>query len=185
MGKSKGTTFVSLKSFVLKRFGSEGWTQLLNSLDPLERVFVERPLTSKWYDFELVYKAEQALVHALGKGDLKVAREFGHFGAEKDLTFLEIFFLKMANPAYAIEKAGQYWHRFHDWGEVKVERMGKCNARVTIKGCPHPNEPFCEELTGYIERLFQLVGAKEVFLEHKHCRARKAEECVWEGHWKG
>jgi uncharacterized protein (TIGR02265 family) len=184
MAKTKGTGLVALKAFVRERFGEAGWQRLLEAIEPTDRAAVEMPVSISWYDLETAQRAVRALVKVLGDGNPQLAVEFGRHEAEHDLTSVQRFFLKMANPAYALEKAGQYWRRFADWGEWRVERLGSGGARATLKGCPHPEVYYCAELTGYLARMWELVGARDPHVRHTHCRNRGDQDCTWEGTWK-
>ena len=73
----------------------------------------------------------------------------------------------MANPAYVLEKAGEYWSRFYDSGEWEVVRETPNRARGTLSGV-QPFDPYLGiYVTEYCHRLFELVGAKEVRTSHR------------------
>jgi hypothetical protein len=183
LAKLKGTIFASLKAFINKRFGSDKWQEFLNALPPDERTKLELPVSIGWYDLELVIKAMHVLDDVIGSGDGVLVFEFGRFDAEQDLTTVQRLFLRIANPAYVLEKAGQYWRRFCDFGEWKVERQGKNGASAELVGCPQVDELYCIELTGYLKRMWELVGARTVQVKHTMCRARGDDQCVWVGAW--
>jgi predicted hydrocarbon binding protein len=184
MARSKGTVFVALKSFIRKRFGDDGWQRFLASMPDADRVQVEMPVSGKWYELALVHRALHALVDELGGGNVDIAEDFGKHDAENDLNTVQRIFLRLANPAYAIEKSGQYWSRFCDFGELKVTRHGKNSASATLTGVPLVEELYCRQLTGYLTRLFELVGAKDLKVSHSECCARGDRQCTWMGTWR-
>ena len=45
------------------------------------------------------------------------------------------------------------------------------------------DELYCIELTGYLKRMWELVGARNVSVKHDECRAKGHDRCVWTGAW--
>ncbi|MBW1807645.1 MAG: 4-vinyl reductase [Deltaproteobacteria bacterium] len=183
MARVKGTFFIALKSFIRARYGNQGWKRLIESLPEKDRVQVEMSVSMGWFDLDLIVQALHVLVEVLGGRDKQLAYEFGRFDAEQDLTKIQRLFLRMANPAYVIEKAGQYWSRFCDFGEWQIERQGKNQASASLVKCSIADELYCLELSGYLNRLFEMVGAKNLQVEHTQCRARGDDKCSWVGKW--
>jgi predicted hydrocarbon binding protein len=183
MANTKGTGFVALKSFVTRRFGYEGWKLYLGRVEPRERNDIEMPSAQAWYDLGIWIRSLHVLKDVFGEEVPRVVYEFGRHEADRDLNTLQRLFLRMANPAYVIEKATEYWRKFCDFGRWQVERKGSNSATATLTGVPVADDLYCLEMTGYIYRLFELVGAKNVHVEHAHCRSRGDDNCVWNGSW--
>jgi predicted hydrocarbon binding protein len=183
MARTKGSAFVALKSFVTRQFGYEGWKRYLGRIEPRERKDIEMPSANEWYDLEVWIHSLQILKEVFGDELPEVVFEFGRHEAKSDLNFGQRLFLRLANPAYVIEKAGEYWRKFCDFGRWEVERKGSTGAVATLIGVPVADALYCEELSGYLKHLFELVGAKNVKLEHTHCRSRGDDSCVWDGSW--
>ena len=184
MAKIKGSFFTALKAFIQDRFSQDGWSRFVEAMPEKERIQFEMPVSGKWYDLELAHASLRALVEVLGDGSEELAADFGRFDAERDLTGVQRFFLRMANPAYTIEKAGEYWNRFCDFGEWKIERRGKSEAAATLSGVPLVEKLYCRQLGVYLVRMFELVGAKDIQVEHTSCLARGDQVCTWVGSWK-
>jgi hypothetical protein len=185
MANTKGSAFVALKSFVTRRFGHKGWKRYLSCIEPKERNAVEMPSTKEWYDLGLWIRSLHVLKEVFGDEEPKVVYEFGRHEASRDLSTWQRLFLRTANPAYVLEKATEYWCKFCDFGSWKVERKGNKAATATLRGVPVVDALYCEELTGYLNRLFELVGAKNLQLEHSHChsRSRGGDSYAWNGSW--
>jgi predicted hydrocarbon binding protein len=183
MARTKGSAFVALKSFVTRRFGYEGWKRYLGRIEPRERRDIEMPSAKEWYDLNVWVGSLQVLKDVFGEELPEVVFEFGRHEAERDLSTWQRLFLRMANPAYVIEKATEYWRKFCDFGRWEVERKGNNAAVATLTGVPVADALYCEELTGYLKHLFELVGAKNVKVEHSRCRSRGDDDCVWNGSW--
>jgi hypothetical protein len=184
MPSTKGTYFVALKAFVVGRFGQPGWADLLARLSPEEREKVDAAHTMSWYDMALRLRATHALQETVGPAAPGVLTDFGRFEAERDLSTTQRLFLRLASPAYAMEKAGQYWRRFYDWGELKVTREGKGKGTAEILGMPFSDAVYCTQFNAYMCRVFEMVGAKDVKATHIACRGRGDKTCLFEGSWR-
>jgi predicted hydrocarbon binding protein len=183
MAKNKGTVLVALKAFIRERFGEEAWLVFLDSLDQDDRLEVELPLSIRWYDLVLMQRVFRKVDELLGDNDCSLIELFGRYEAERDLRTVHRMFLKMANPAYTLEKAGQYWRRFCDFGEWHIVRNGKKGATARFVGCPIVDALYCAELQGYFTRILELVGAKNVSVSHDECRANGDANCLFVGTW--
>ncbi len=183
MPHTKGSYFVHMKAFVLERYGEEGWRHLLAALPEDERRAVDTALSISWISMRTRIKTTRLFLQVLAHGEHEVLRAFGRFEAERDLSSTQRFFLRMANPGYAIEKAGQYWNRFYDWGELVVERPSKQYVIATVRGSVVDDEVYCIQWMAYLLRVFELVGAKDVQVKHTHCKMRGDPHCVFEGSW--
>jgi predicted hydrocarbon binding protein len=183
MARTKGSAFVALKSFVTRRFGYEGWKRFLGRIEPKDRDGIEMPSASEWYDLEIWVRSLHVLKDAFGDEAPGVVYEFGQHEADRDHNTWQRLFLRLANPAFVIEKATEYWRKFCDFGRWEVKRQDGNAATATLAGVPVADALYCEELTGYLKRLFELVGAKNVQVEHARCRSRGDESCVWRGSW--
>ena len=184
MAQSKGIVLVTFKHFVHKRFGEAGWNTLLEALSAADQTELKLAVTIGWYDFFLRVRAVSTMDRVLGQGDGQLIRDWGHFGAESDLTTVQRAFLRLANPAYLIEKAGTYWRRFYDWGEWTVIRDNPCAATGTLAGSPVRDEIYCTELTAYLARMLELAGAKGVEVQHPQCHGRGNPLCVFVATWR-
>jgi predicted hydrocarbon binding protein len=183
MAKLRGTTFINLKEFVKQRVGVKGWEKFLGRLAPEDRKEIEGVLPIGWYDYHLRIRALRVLESELGAGDPKIIEQFGRFGADRDLNTITRAFLKLASPSYVLEKTAEYWSRFHDYGSWKIVRNNNREITATLTDTPFDNELFCRELCGYILRLLELVGAKNIQIAHTLCKGRGDAVCEFKGGW--
>ncbi|MGH7297991.1 MAG: hypothetical protein ACRELB_23835, partial [Polyangiaceae bacterium] len=109
--------------------------------------------------------------------------DVGRFAAEHDLKTIHRLFLRLASPAYVIERSASFWRRFQDSGTWTVERTPPNRVRATLRGWGAQDELTCVRLGAYMFRLFQLVGAKNGALERVACRSRGDPACVFEARW--
>jgi len=182
MAKTKGTGFVALKSFITRQFGYDDWRRFLSLLEPADRKKVEMPSAKEWYDLETWFRVLHVLSDNFGDDQRKVVLDFGRHEADRDLTSIQRLFLRLANPAFVLEKAGEYWRNFCDFGEWRIERVEN-GARAELADVPILDELYCTELLGYLGRMMELVGAKNLQTEHIQCRARGDDKCIFTGSW--
>jgi hypothetical protein len=181
--QSKGANLDDLRAFVELRFGRAGWERVVASLPVEDRPRAHAPIAIAWYEVSLHARLLRAVDELLGKGDGALAAEFGRFDAERDLHGAQRLFLRLANPAYVLEKAGEYWHRFYDTGSWHLVREpdGVIGTLVDF----HPGDPlFCVPITQYIGRMFELVGARDVRVQHPKCTSRGDDTCVFIARWR-
>jgi len=179
---SKGTIVLHAESFVVTRFGPPGWAAVLDRLLPGDRQTFEGILPITWYPQEADARLFRTIDEVLGNGERKLLVDLGRFEAEHDLRRIHRLFLRLANPAFVLEKASEYWSRFHNTGRWTVERTvnGACG---TLFEWGVPDEVNCIYLSGYIARMFELVGARDVRVLHSRCRCRGERGCIFEGTW--
>jgi hypothetical protein len=137
-----------------------------------------------WHDLARQHRFLRAIDDTLGSGDGTLVEEIGRFEADRDLRIVHRLFLRMANPAYVLEKAGQYWGRFYDTGTWKVTRHSPQHAEGVLSGC-RPFDPlFAVYLNAYIHRLFELVGAKDMKTEWELDEAVVPPRLTLHGRWR-
>ena len=181
--KTKGVTFVNVRAFVRERFGDEGWPATLEHLVVADREELGNVISVGWYSLALYARLLRALEAAHGDGDFSLVVRQGRSQAERDLSTIQRMFLRMANPAFAVEKMGAYWRRFHDTGTWQIDRATPtrvCGALVDWGVVDHA---LCRELGAYMGRVLELVGAKNVHVEHPTCRAKGDPRCVFDARW--
>ncbi|MFI5298863.1 MAG: hypothetical protein ACHREM_12265 [Polyangiales bacterium] len=179
---TKGTNFQSLRAFVVDKAGSEGWQRVLDSMSPEDREIVASVLAMSWTPTELYLRAADAAAAEFASTIPNFRYAMGRAAAEHDLTLIHRAFLRLANPAFVLEKSTEYWSRFHDQGRWVITRLPN-GAIATLEDWV-ADEGFCTTLGAYITRMFELVGARDVHFEHTKCRVKGHSSCVFNGHWR-
>ncbi len=178
--QAKGTNFINIKSFVSQQLGEAEWARVLEELGDADGRALREVVAVGWYDFGLQLRLLHKVVDLRGE---PVIAQFGQFDAEEDLTKIHRLFLRLANPAFVLEKSGEYWKRFYSSGHWVVTREGPQGATAVMREVEPPDAMFCRYLTAYIARMFELVGAKDPAVKHPECRGRGDERCVFVGSW--
>jgi len=75
------------------------------------------------------------------------------------------------------------WSSLYNRGELKVANQSEHAA--TIKLANFPSEVAgCARVTGWIERMAELTGAKNVSVQQTQCYAKGAPHCEWSVRWQ-
>ncbi|HVH47177.1 MAG TPA: V4R domain-containing protein [Labilithrix sp.] len=181
IAKTKGVGFTNCRAFVLERFGEEGWAAVLATMSPADREDLRAVIPMGWYSLALYARLIRSIEAVYGGGrDMPLLFDLGRYEAEHDLRTIHRVLLRFANPAYVIEKTGELWRRFHDTGTWEVKRQPDGLTGV-LSDWGYVDEALCVELVGYMGRCLELVGAKNVVMEHPRCRARGDKECRFRG----
>jgi hypothetical protein len=173
---TKGTGFQNVREFVVSRSGVNAWESVVAQLSAPDRAVLEAIVPVGWYDLNVYARLIRAVDERLGVGDLRLVLALGKFEAERDLTTTQRVFLRLVRPSFAIEQMDKYWRRFHDSGTWTTDR-GDREVIATLTGWGGVDVALCRELVGYLGRTLELLGGRDVTMEHRRCRARNDEIC--------
>jgi hypothetical protein len=184
VANTKGTSFAQARHFVVDHFGERGWVDVLERVTMADREVLESVVAVGWYDLALYARLIRAIDGAHGKGDLRLMNQLGRYEAEKDLKVVHRLFFRLANPAYVVEKAGEYWRRFHDTGTWNITRESPTVVHGTLSDWGVVDAALCAELTAYMTRIVELVGGRDPNIDHRVCRARGDSTCFFRMRWR-
>jgi predicted hydrocarbon binding protein len=181
--RAKGTAFLHDEEYVRKTYGKDAWTQVLAAMPPDDVEVRSGVVAIGWYENALLNHTLVAIERVLRERDPKIIETLGRYAAENDLKRIHRVFLRMANPAFVLEKSTELWSRFFDTGRWEIKRVER-GADATLVGHGVVHEVFCRNLTAYVHRLFELVGAKDVTVRHAECRSRGDARCLFVCRWR-
>ena len=185
MARTTGVNFQNAAAFIRERFPGEGMPQVLAHLSAPDRELFESEIRAKdWYDLGAYVRLIRTMDATLGSGDLRLLPVLGRFEAERDRGFVQGLFLRMASPTWAVRLVAEYWGNFHDSGRWTVTREGEHLLHGVLEDLGVVDEAMCAELTGYISRVMEFAGGKDVTMTHPVCRARGADACRFELTWQ-
>jgi len=120
---------------------------------------------------------------AKGESVDQFARRAGREGASDAVKGIYRFFALVMTPPALLSKASQMWSSLYNRGELKVEDQTSNSARIRLVG--FPSEPAgCARVTGWMERMAELTGAKNVDVQQVHCYAKGQPNCEWIVKWQ-
>lgn len=120
---------------------------------------------------------------AKGEPVEEFARRAGHEAASDAVKGIYRFFAMVLTPAALLSKGGHMWSALYNRGELRVE--GQTQNSATIRLLNFPSElAGCSRTTGWIERMAQLTGVKQLRVDQTQCFAKGAPNCEWRISWK-
>lgn len=113
----------------------------------------------------------------------KFARRVGRQGASDAFAGVYRFFALVLTPTALLSKASQMWSTLYNRGQLKVENQTSNSAVIRL--VDYPTERVnCQRLTGWIERIAELTGVKNIRIVQTRCFAQGGEDCRWEVNWQ-
>jgi hypothetical protein len=110
------------------------------------------------------------------------ARRAGREAAGEAVKGVYRFFALVLTPPALLSKASQMWSSLYNRGQLQVSSQTATSA--TLRLVDFPSElAGCSRITGWIERMAELTGAKNVSVQQTECFARGGKVCQWECKW--
>lgn len=184
MPLAKGTLYLSAKLYTERTFGKEAARDALQDLDAADRDVLNSVVAVGWYPLDAMLRYHLAVDRRYGKGDRKIVREIGRFGAEWQLNTFHKLVLRFKDPHWMIERAATMWKHYHDTGEWEVGAKVANHVEGKLKGFVVPDDTQCVRLSGWFARAIELTGGKNVVVQEAQCIARKDPHCHFLASWK-
>ena len=183
-GQLKGASYLSTLAFIDEKFGKDGRARVLARLASEDRALLDSLLLPiGWYPLPPFPRLLRAMVDELGAGDLQLATDRGIWAAIHDMKTIHKVLLKLASPAWVIDRGTSLWKNFHDTGHWETERVGSRGAVATLRELGVVDEAMCATLRGWILGLLTISGCREPQAIHSECRARGDQACVYQTSW--
>jgi DNA-binding CsgD family transcriptional regulator len=179
-GRSQGIKIVNQREFVRERFGAPAWEELLALLSEEDRARIEAVDPGAWYETALHERLLNALCKYL-QADDALLMAMGRADADRELSTVHRWFVRLMKPSFAIANMNLYWRRSHDTGTWRSwQRDTEITAELRDWG--FVNRAACLRLAGYLSRTLELFGGRVGPLEHLECRAQGAPACLFRTH---
>ena len=180
----KGSPVRSLQKFVEQDLTPAQREAVFRSLPPEYRTRLESViLPTETVPVHMLNRFTEEAAKAKGESLDSFARRAGQEGASEAIRGIYRFFALVLTPAALLSKAGNMWGSLYNQGKMVVEDQTDHSARIALRDFPSELAG-CTRVTGWIERLAEMTGAKDVDVKQKKCFARGDANCEWELHWK-
>jgi len=165
------------------------------NLTPAQRDSVLSALPREWGQRLRgpILPTETVPVHVLNRLTVEAARAKGEpleqFGrragqaaAGDAVKGIYRFFALVLTPAALLSKASQMWSSLYNRGELRVESQTEHSARLQLLNITM--EPAgCARMTGWIERMAEMTGSKNVRITKPKCSGKGDSCCEWQLDW--
>lgn len=179
----KGSPVRSLQKFVEAELTAEQRETVLRSLPPEYGNRLRGPvLPTETIPVAILNRMTEEAAKLKGEPVEAFARRAGREAAADAVKGIYRFFALVLTPTALLSKASQMWASLYNRGDMRVENQTDRGA--TIKLIDFPSEvPGCARITGWIERMAEMTGVKNVRIQQTQCYAKGAPHCEWSITW--
>jgi len=179
----KGSPVRSLQKFIDAELTPEQREALLRSLPPeYAKRFSSPVLATETVPVHMLNLFTQEAAKAKGEPVEVFARRAGHQAASEAVKGIYRFFALVMTPTALLGKASQMWSSLYNRGELRVEDQSGNSARIRLTNFPS-EAVGCSRVTGWIERMAELTGVKNIKVEQSQCSAKGDACCEWQLRW--
>lgn len=179
----KGSPVRSLQKFIEAELTPEQRETLFRNLPPEYATRFRSPiLATETVPVHMLNRFTEEAAKAAAQPLEQFAKRAGRAGAEDAVKGIYRFFAMVMTPAALLGKASQMWSGLYNRGEMHVEDQKERSARIRITNFPS-EVPGCARVSGWLERMTELTGAKNVRVEQTQCFARGGQCCEWKLSW--
>jgi predicted hydrocarbon binding protein len=111
------------------------------------------------------------------------ARRAGREAASDAIKGIYRFFAMVMTPTALMGKASQMWTSLYNRGEMRIENQTDHGATIRIVDFPS-QVAGCARITGWIERMAELTGVKNIAVQQTQCYTKGAPNCEWVVKWQ-
>ena len=179
----KGSPVRSLQKFIDSELTHE---QKNAVLDRLPAEFADRfrkpILATETVPVHFLNRVTEEAAKVKGESVEAFARRAGREAAGDAVRGIYRFFALVLTPPALMGKASQMWSSLYNRGEMRVDEQTENGARIRILNFPS-EAAGCSRVTGWIERMAELTGVKNIKVEQTQCFARGGNCCEWRLSW--
>lgn len=180
----KGTPVRSLQKFIDAELTPEQRNAVLSELPPDFAARLRRPiLATETIPVYILNRLTEAAATAKGEPLEAFARRAGREGAGDAVKGIYRFYALVLTPAALLNRASQMWSSLYNRGEMRVENQTDHSATIKLLGFPSEHTG-CARIIGWLERMGELTGAKNVRVQQRQCFAKGAPHCEWTIDWQ-
>lgn len=179
----KGSPVRSLQKFVDAELTPDQRETVLRNLPPeYSKRFSSPVLATETVPVHMLNLFTLEAAKAKGEPVEAFARRAGHEAASEAVKGIYRFFALVMTPTALLGKASQMWSSLYNRGELRVEDQSGNSARIRLTNFPS-EVVGCSRVTGWIERMAELTGVKNIKVEQSQCSAKGDACCEWQLRW--
>lgn len=180
----KGSPVRSLQKFIDAELTPEQREQVFRNLPPEYAARFRSPvLATETVPVHMLNRFTEEAAKAKGEAIEAFARRAGREAASDAVKGIYRFFALVMTPPALLGKASQMWSSLYNRGEMRVDEQSDHSARIRIANFPS-EVAGCSRVTGWIERMAELTGVKNIRVEQTQCFSKGAPCCEWKLSWQ-
>ena len=130
----------------------------------------------------LLNRLTEEAARTKGESVEQFARRAGREAAADAVKGIYRFFALVLTPQALLSKASQMWSSLYNRGDMRVENQTDRGATIKLMNFPL-EVAGCARVTGWIERMAELTGVKNVRVQQTQCYAKGQPHCEWNVTW--
>ncbi len=180
----KGSPVRSLQKFIDSELTPEQREKIFSDLPPEIGARLRGPvLATETVPVHMLNRLTEAAAKVKGEPLETFARRAGREAAGDAVKGIYRFLVLVLTPTALLSRASSMWSTLYSRGELRVDNQTDRSARLRLLN--YPSEAVnCLRITGWIERLSELTGAKNVEVKQTQCYAKGAPNCEWTVTWE-
>jgi predicted hydrocarbon binding protein len=180
----KGSPVRSLQKFIDGNLTPEQRETVFRNLPPEYATRFRAPiLATETVPVHMLNRFTEEAAKARGESVMEFAQRAGREGASDAVKGIYRFFALVLTPAALLSKASHMWSSLYNRGQMLIENQ--TDGRATIRIADFPSElAGCSRVTGWILRMAELTGAKNIAVNHTKCYTKGAPACEWTVTWE-
>lgn len=179
----KGSPVRSLQKFIDGELTSEQRDAVLHALPADYGQRLRGPvLATETIPVTVLNRFTEEAAKAKGEPVEQFAKRAGREAAADAIKGIYRFFALVMTPSALLGRASQMWSSLYNRGEMKIENQTDRGATLKLLNFPSESAG-CARVTGWIERMAELTGAKEVKVQQTQCFTKGAPHCEWTVRW--
>jgi hypothetical protein len=180
----KGSPVRSLQKFVDTELTPEQRETMFRNLPPeFATRFRTAILATETVPVHMLNRFTEEAARAKGERLEDFAKRAGREAAGDAVKGIYRFFALVMTPPALLGKASQMWSSLYNRGAMRVEEQSERSARIRVTNFPS-EVAGCSRVTGWIERMAELTGVKQIRVDHTQCVAKSNEFCEWTLTWQ-
>jgi hypothetical protein len=179
----KGSPVRSLKKFIDTDLTSDQRAILFRNLPPeYVRRLESAILPTESIPVHILNTVTEEAAKVKGEPLESFGRRAGKAAASDAVKGIYRFFALVLTAPALLSKASSMWSSLYNQGALSVEDQTDSSARIVLSD--FPSEPaFCARFAGWVERMAEMTGSKNINVVHAGCAARGGACCEWKVSW--
>ena len=178
----KGSPVRSLQKFIEAELTAPQREALFAALPPDFTRLKSPVLATETIPVYMLNRVTAEAAKVKGEPVEQFARRAGREAASDAVKGIYRFFAMILTPPALMGKASQMWSSLYNRGEMKVENQTDHGATIRIVDFPS-EAAGCARITGWIERMAELTGVKNIAVQQTQCYTKGAACCEWIVKW--
>ncbi|MBV9494335.1 MAG: hypothetical protein JOZ54_08810 [Acidobacteria bacterium] len=179
----KGSPVRSLQKFIEANLTPEQREDVFARLPPEYATRFRAPiLATETVPVQMLNRITEEAAKVRGEAVEAFARRAGREAASEAVKGVYRFFALVLTPTALLSKGSTMWSTLYNRGRMDIVEQTDRSARIRISGFPFELAG-CARATGWIERMAELTGVKDVKVDQTQCSAKGEPYCEWFVRW--